>query len=86
MFQVIQSKKVDSDNKTDLTVVSEKETLEEANEELRCWLLYHPELYTYYVKELKPRGRPKKEETIVVRIPLSLLSAVKRLKREYENQ
>lgn len=86
MYQVIQSKKVGSDDKVVLTVMSEKETLEEASADLSHWLLQRPESCTYYLKEIKPRGRPRKEETTVVRIPVSLLGAVKRLKREYESQ
>lgn len=85
MYQVIKSRK-DLDNTTAVTVVSEKETLEEANAELRSCLLHYPEIYTYYVKEVKTRGRPKKEKTVVIRIPVSLLGAVNKLRKEYEDQ
>jgi phenylacetate-coenzyme A ligase PaaK-like adenylate-forming protein len=85
MFQIIQSR-VDADNTITLNVVSEKKTLEEANTELRKHLLHYPEIYTYYVKKIQTRGRPKKEKTTVVRIPVSLLGAVNKLKQDYENQ
>ena len=79
MFQIIQSKKVGSDNKVISTVMDEAETLGEANERLAYWLKYQPEIYGYQVKEIKPRGRPAKEKTKVMRIPESLVSTVKEM-------
>lgn len=83
MYQVI---RINLSDNSKLAVGEQLDTQAEAKAKLIEWLTLSDAKHSYEIKEIRKRGRPKKEKTVPVRVPESLVSEVKALIRKHREK